>query len=141
FMPPLSGQIRNQRWRDSNGAWIRSEIWACVAPGCRWLAAQYAWEDACVDHGAGEGTWAEVFTATVESAAFVESDRDRLIEIGLSYIPQDCRVAAGMAEAAGIWATGAGRAAIAAGDVPAAAWAPAGTRSCRPTWRRLASGI
>ncbi len=106
FMPPLSGQVRNERWRDSNGAWIRSEIWACVAPGCPWLAAKYAWEDACVDHGAGEGTWAEVFTAAVESAAFVESDRDKLIDIGLSYIPADCKVAASIRAAIAAWESG-----------------------------------
>ena len=33
FLPPVSGQFRN-KWRDSNSAWTRSEIWACVAPGC-----------------------------------------------------------------------------------------------------------
>lgn len=105
FPPPLSGHIRN-RWRDSNGAWIRSEIWACVAPGCPDLAARYAYEDACVDHGGGEGTYAEVFTAVVESAAFVESDPDRLIAIGLSYIPEDCAVAASIRAALDAWASG-----------------------------------
>jgi len=93
FLPPISGQFRNERWRDSNGAWIRSEIWACVAPGCPALAARYAYEDACVDHGAAEGTYAELFTAAIESAAFVETNRDRLIDIGLSYIPPGCAVA------------------------------------------------
>lgn len=93
FLPPISGQLRNEKWRDSNGAWIRSEIWACIAPGCPSLAARYAYEDACVDHGGGEGTYAELFTAALESAAFMESDRDRLIEIGLSYIPPDCALA------------------------------------------------
>jgi len=92
FQPPLSGQFRN-KWRDSNGAWIRTEIWACLAPGCPAIAARYAWEDACVDHGAAEGTNAAMFVAALESAAFVESDRDKLIEIGLSYIPPDCAVA------------------------------------------------
>lgn len=92
-LPPVSGQFRNSKWRDSNGAWIRSEIWACLAPGCPSIAARYAYEDACVDHGAGEGTYAEIFTAAVESAAFVESDRDRLLGIGLSYIPRKCAVA------------------------------------------------
>jgi hypothetical protein len=29
----------------------------------------------------------------VESAAFVEKDREKLIDIGLSYLPEDCRVA------------------------------------------------
>jgi len=93
FLPPLSGQFRNERWRDSNGAWIRSEIWACVAPGCPALAARYAFEDACVDHGTAEGTYAELFMAALESAAFVESDRARLMGIGLSFIPPDCGVA------------------------------------------------
>ncbi len=92
FLPPLSGHFRN-KWRDSNGAWIRTEIWACLAPGCPALAARYAWEDACVDHGTAEGTNAAMFVAALESAAFVEHDRDKLIEIGLSYIPPDCAVA------------------------------------------------
>lgn len=94
FLPPVSGHFRNEKWRNSNGAWIRSEIWACLAPGCPSLAVRYAWQDACVDHGTAEGTYAELFTAAVESAAFVEKDRDRLIEIGLSYIPARCGVAA-----------------------------------------------
>lgn len=90
--PPLSGDYQNV-WRHSNGAWIRSEIWACCAPGCPEIATKYAWCDAVVDHGTGEGTYAELFTASVESAAFVEKDRDTLIQIGLSHIPEDCRVA------------------------------------------------
>ncbi len=91
--PPLSGHYRNAHWRTSNGAWIRSEIWACVAPGMPYLAAYYAIQDACVDHGMSEGTYAEVFTAVVESAAFVESDRDTLIALGLASIPEDCGLA------------------------------------------------
>ncbi len=91
--PPLSGQFRNAKWRDSNGSWIRSEIWACVAPGWPALAARYAFEDACVDHGVAEGTYAEMFTASLESAAFVESDRDKLLDIALSYVPADSGLA------------------------------------------------
>jgi hypothetical protein len=37
--------------------------------------------------------YAELFTAAIESAAFVNSERDELIQIGLSKIPEDCRVA------------------------------------------------
>jgi len=92
LLPPLSGDYENG-WSHSNGAWIRSEIWACCAPGLPEIATKYAWYDACVDHGTGEGTYAELFTASLESAAFVEADRGKLIEIGLSYIPKDCRVA------------------------------------------------
>jgi ADP-ribosylglycohydrolase len=93
ILPPLSGEFDNAQWKHSNGAWIRSEIWACLAPGCPGLAARLAREDACVDHGAAEGVMAELFTAAVESAAFVESDRDRLIGIGLSMIPPQSKVA------------------------------------------------
>jgi ADP-ribosylglycohydrolase len=93
LLPPLSGEYDNRQWKHSNGAWIRSEIWACLAPGCPVLAAQLAREDACVDHGAGEGTLAELFTAAIESAAFVEPERDKLLDIGLAMIPHDSQVA------------------------------------------------
>ncbi len=87
IQPPISGWYNNHN-RNSNGAFIRSEIWACLMPGHPELAVQYAYQDASVDHF-GEGIYGEIFTAAVESAAFVESDRDKLIDIGLSYIPED----------------------------------------------------
>jgi hypothetical protein len=40
-----------------------------------------------------EGTYAEIFTASIESAAFLEYDRDSLISFGLAMIPPECRVA------------------------------------------------
>lgn len=89
--PPLSGAYCNA-FKDSNGAWIRSELWACLMPGHPELAVKYAYEDASVDH-ADEGVYAEVFTAALESAAFVCGDPETLIDIGLSYIPADCGVA------------------------------------------------
>jgi len=92
LMPPVSGEFNNARWKHSNGAWIRSEIWACLFPGNPMMAAEMAREDACVDHGMAEGTFAEIFTASLESAAFLETDRDSLISFGLSMIPPDCRV-------------------------------------------------
>ena len=92
LQPPLSGTFQNT-YKHSNGAFIRSEIWACVAPGLPWVAARYAYEDAILDHGNGEGVYAEIFMAALESAAFVISDLRRLIGLGLSYIPEDCGVA------------------------------------------------
>ena len=92
LLPPLSGEYENY-WKNSNGAWIRSEIWACCAPGCPDVAIKYAVEDAMVDHGMSEGTYAEMFTAAIESAAFVVNDIQKLIKIGLSKIPANCRVA------------------------------------------------
>jgi len=66
LMPPVSGEFRNDKWKNSNGAWIRSEIWACLSPGNPYMAARFAREDACVDHGMAEGTFAEIFTASLE---------------------------------------------------------------------------
>lgn len=91
LLPPLAGDYLND-WQDSNGAWIRTEVWACMAPGCPDIAVRYACEDACVDHGMGEGTYAAMFVAALESAAFVEHDLRRLIDIGFSKIPANSRV-------------------------------------------------
>ena len=91
LMPPVSGHFNN-RYANSCGCFIRSEIWACLAPGLPDLAVRYAYEDAIVDHS-GEGMYGELFCAALESAAFVESDARKLIDIGLSYIPDNCAVA------------------------------------------------
>ena len=91
FLPPVSGSLRNT-YAESNGAWIRSEIWACLCPGDPAQAVKYAFEDASVDHG-GEGVYGELFCAAVQSAAFAESDIPTLIRIGLSFIPDDCLLA------------------------------------------------
>ena len=90
--PPMSGDYENN-WKNSNGAWIRTEIWACVAPGVPALAAKMAMEDAAVDHGAGEGTFAAAFVAALQSSAFVIGDLRRCIEIGLEAIPAESRMA------------------------------------------------
>ncbi len=92
LLPPLSGDYVND-WQHSNGAWIRTEVWACMTPACPHLAAKYAIEDAKVDHGSGEGTYAAAFVAAMQSAAFVVSDLRRCIEIGLAEIPENCRMA------------------------------------------------
>ncbi len=90
--PPISGTFGNM-YKHSCGAYIRSEIWACISPGMPNVAAKLATKDAILDHGDGEGSWAEIFMAALESAAFVEKDIYKLIDIGLSYIPKDCGVA------------------------------------------------
>lgn len=92
-VPPMSGELNNEDWKHSNGAWIRTEVWACTHPAMPEKAIRFAYEDACVDHGYGEGTYAAIFVAAIQSAAFVVSDLDELVEIGLSKIPADCRVA------------------------------------------------
>ncbi len=93
FFPPMSGEVNNDEWKHSNGAWIRTEIWACLFPGNPEKAIKYAYYDACVDHGFGEGTYAAIFVESMQSAAFIINDLKTLLDIGLSKIPEHCRVA------------------------------------------------
>ena len=92
--PSLSGGYDNQS-PNGMGAAIRSELWACLAPGDPDLAAHLATEDACCDHHT-DGIDAAVFLATIQSAAFLEGDRDTLIERGLGKIDPAGRVARGI---------------------------------------------
>ena len=92
LLPPVSG-AHNNPFRDCMGSPIRSEIWACIAPGVPEIAVRYAYQDAICDHAGGEGVFGEVFNAAVESAAFVIHERDALLDLGLSYIPEDCLTA------------------------------------------------
>lgn len=98
---PLSGIYRNKFYAGM-GAAIRSELWACLAPANPSLAAKLAREDACTDHTA-DGMYAEMFLAAVESAAFVETDLNRLIEIGLEYVPEGNRLRSAFDDILGWW--------------------------------------
>ncbi len=91
IQPPLSG-FYNNRFGAGMGAAIRAELWASLAPANPALAARLAREDACVDHY-DDGVDGTVFIAAIESAAFIESDTYKLINIGLEHIPEGCKVA------------------------------------------------
>lgn len=90
IFPPLSGYYRNEMYAGMGGA-IRSELWACLAPTNPALAATFAREDACTDH-AKEGIHAETFLAAVESAAFNQTDVIKLVDVGLSFIPENSKL-------------------------------------------------
>lgn len=89
ILPPMSGEVDNEKWKTSNGAWIRSEIWAGLAPGLPDIAVKYATMDAMVDHGTSEGSCAEIFTAALQSYAYIRSDVRELINAALKKIPED----------------------------------------------------
>jgi hypothetical protein len=91
--PPISGHYNNW-FKDCMGCPIRSEIWACIAPGAPRVAARYAYQDAICDHAGGESVYGELFNVAVESAAFLIDDRLELIDIGLSYVPPSSKTAA-----------------------------------------------
>ncbi len=91
LLPPISGYYNNW-FKDCMGSPIRSEIWACIAPGVPEIATLYAYEDAIVDHAGGESVFGEMFNAALESAAFVVNDKIKLIEIALSFIPENSKI-------------------------------------------------
>lgn len=101
LQPPLSGSHDNW-FANGMGAPIRSEIWACLAPGQPALAAAYAYEDACVDH-ADEGIWGEVFLSALQSAAFVQSDAAILLRDALDTLPAESRVRRAVADTQTWW--------------------------------------
>lgn len=100
--PPVSGSYDN--WFANNmGAAIRTELWACLAPGNPRLAADYAYEDACVDH-AEEGVWAAMFLAALESTAFCASDPQVLLDTALPQLPADSLVRRAVQDTRKEWA-------------------------------------
>ncbi len=90
LVPPISGSFNNW-YKDCMRSPIRSEIWALISPGSPQTAVRYAYQDATIDH-TDEGVYGEVFLAAIESAAFLVSDVQKLLELGLSVIPPECRV-------------------------------------------------
>lgn len=89
--PAWTRRHRNP-YREWIGAQIRSDGWAWVCAGKPELAAEFAWRDACWTHERN-GIYGEMMFAAMQAAAFVEHDPRKLVEIGLSEIPKDCRLA------------------------------------------------
>ncbi len=89
--PEFTRRHRNP-YREWIGAQIRSDGWAYCAAGKPELAAEFAYRDACWTH-TRNGIYGEMLFAAIQSAAFVEPDPAKLVAIGLSEIPADCRLA------------------------------------------------
>lgn len=91
---PQSGSIalNGRTIAEQIGAQIFIDGWAMVSPGNPAQAARLAREAARVSHD-GEAVHAAVLLAAMEAQAFVERDLDRLLDTGLSFIPQDSLIA------------------------------------------------
>src|SRR5260370_2188292 len=90
---PESGSIElnGQVVAEQIGAQIFIDGWAMVAPGDPMLAADFARRAGSVSHD-GEAIHAAQVIAAMEAAAFVESDLQKLLDIGLSVIPESSLV-------------------------------------------------
>jgi len=92
--PPRSGSIalNSKVVAEQIGAQIFIDGWAMVAPGDPELAADLARRAASVSHD-GEAIYGAQVLAVMEAQAFVESDIGKLIDTGVSFIPQDSVIA------------------------------------------------
>jgi ADP-ribosylglycohydrolase len=74
------------------GADIRSDPWGYVCPSMPEKAAEFAHRDAFISHR-GYGIHGEMFFSAAIAAAFAVDDPIKAVEIALSEIPADCRMA------------------------------------------------
>ena len=91
---PASGSIamNGKVVAEQIGAQIFIDGWAMVAPGDPDQAVKFAEAAARVSHD-GEAVYGAQVMAAMESIAFVESDIQKIIDVGLSYIPSDSVIA------------------------------------------------
>jgi len=91
---PQSGSIETngRTVAEQIGAQIFIDAFGMVAPGRPELAARLARRSAAVSHD-GEAVHAAAIVAGMVSAAFTEKRMERLLDIGVSLVPQDSLIA------------------------------------------------
>jgi ADP-ribosylglycohydrolase len=101
---PASGSIKTngRTVAEQIGAQIFIDAWAMVAPGNPSLAAKLAEAAGSVSHD-GDSVHAAKLWAAMEAEAFVSSDVDHLLDVGLNFVPADSLIAQLVADIRG-WA-------------------------------------
>jgi ADP-ribosylglycohydrolase len=103
--PPDSAIVRNP-YREWIGARIRADFFGYAALGHPELAAELAWRDASISH-VKNGIYGAMWAAAMLAAAMAHTDVRRVIEIGLSEIPEKSRFFETVTEILNLHAAGA----------------------------------
>jgi ADP-ribosylglycohydrolase len=88
--PPDSALHRNP-YREWIGAQIRADAFGYACPGGPEDAAGLAWKDATISH-VKNGIYGEMWVAAMLAAAFVSDDPKKVVDLGLSEVPCNCRL-------------------------------------------------
>lgn len=91
-IPAMEAGARDNPFAEWIGADIRADPWGYLAPGHPELAAEMAYRDACLSHRR-QGIYGAMLFAAAIAAAFQVQDPLEAIQIGLTEIPADCRLA------------------------------------------------
>lgn len=100
-IPALQAAESNNPYVEWIGADIRADPWGYAAPGWPERAAEMAYRDAYLSHRRN-GIYGEMFFAAAIAAAFVTHDPIAAMRIGLTEIPEECRLARDVAWALGM---------------------------------------
>ena len=91
LLPPSSALTDNP-FREWIGAQIRADMWGYVTPGWPEKAAELAFRDASISH-TKNGVYGAMFVAALLAASFATSNIKAVIDIALSEVPANCRLA------------------------------------------------
>jgi len=101
-VPPEEAAYFLNPEREYIGARIRADIFGLMNPGNPELAAELTFRDASLSH-TKNGIYSAMFTAACIAWAFVSSDIEEIIRVGLSEIPSNCRQAEAIREVIAVW--------------------------------------